>query len=102
MRENLFRQYMNIRGKIGTIDVLGAAHIDIVQQRFSCLLWASIGAFSLRAAALNRSVYEAESRHDWDAVLYRFLGSPKELVSPNVLCVYIWICLLQIILMTNI
>jgi len=37
------------------------------------------------AAALGRKVNEAESRHYWDAILYRFLVAPGETISQNIL-----------------
>jgi len=43
--------------------------------------------FTLQAVARGRPVYEAEARHDWDAVLYRFLVAPGEVISSNVLSV---------------
>jgi hypothetical protein len=66
-------------------DALKPAHVDIFGQRLSTLLWATIGAFTLKAATQTREVYEAEARHDWDAVLYRFCASPGQLVSPKIL-----------------
>jgi len=45
-----------------------------------------MGAFTQDAATNGRPVYKTESRHDWDAVLYRFyVLSSSERVSSNVL-----------------
>lgn len=87
VRQHLFRQYEEIRNKDSQkpIEALEPAHIDIFSDRFSALLAATIGVFTLQAVALGRPVYEAEARHDWDAVLYRFLAVPGEPISSNVL-----------------
>ena len=97
VRRLLFRQYEEIRKRTYTqrdkenkqhdLDTLDPAHTRIFHERLSPLLWATLGAFSLQAAALGRSVYEAEARHDWDAVLYRFCILPGQIVSPTVLLV---------------
>jgi len=48
------------------------------------LLYASAGANILRARA-GIKVYEPESRHDWDVLLYCFYIANEEIVSRNVL-----------------
>ncbi|KAF8217828.1 hypothetical protein K438DRAFT_1656768 [Mycena galopus ATCC 62051] len=52
-------------------DVLSAKHQAIIGDRLSTLFSASIGAFTLHRRTVP-SVKEAESRHEWDALFYRF------------------------------
>lgn len=85
VRKHLFHQYEEICDK--PPDVLDPGHTRIFDERFSALLEATIGAFTLKAAAQGRPVYEAEARHDWDAVLYRFLVAPGEGIAANILYV---------------
>ena len=86
VRRHLFCQYEEIRkDSQKPIEALEPAHIVIFSDRFSALLGATIGVFTLQAAALGRPVYEAEVRHDWDAVLYRFLAVPGKPISSKVL-----------------
>ncbi|KIM84941.1 hypothetical protein PILCRDRAFT_376392 [Piloderma croceum F 1598] len=65
--------------------VLNKVHARIIADRLSLLLSATVGAFTLAAWAAGRPVYEEESRHDWDALLYRFYVGTDEIISPNVL-----------------
>jgi len=87
VRKHLFDQYKEICGNKDSpkLDALDPAHTRLFNDRFSALLEATIGAFTLKAAAQGRKVYEAEARHDWDAVLYRFLVAPGEAISANTL-----------------
>lgn len=52
--------------------VLEDADIEVLSGRFSTLLWATTGAFTRITRAQRRNANEAERRHDWDAMLYRF------------------------------
>jgi hypothetical protein len=69
----------------GEEDTLKPEHADIFKNRLSTLLWATVGAYTLEAATQGRTVYEAEARHDWDAVLYRFYAPPGYGVSFDVM-----------------
>lgn len=86
-RATLFAHYQEHgKGSTGTIPDLTDGEVQIISERFSSIFSASNGAFTLQAAAENRSVREAESRHDWDALLYRFyIPAPKQALSTNVL-----------------
>ncbi|KAJ7748765.1 hypothetical protein DFH07DRAFT_1062461 [Mycena maculata] len=53
--------------------------------RLSGLLSAATGAYTKRAKQYNVPVYEAESRHDWDVLLYHFYCQDTEIVSPYVM-----------------
>ncbi|KAJ7455977.1 hypothetical protein B0H11DRAFT_2322162 [Mycena galericulata] len=53
--------------------------------RLSGLLSAATGAYTMRAKHYNVPVYEAESRHDWDALLYHFYCQDTDIVSPYVM-----------------
>jgi hypothetical protein len=46
--------------------------VKILEDRLSVLLWAVDGAYTRQAQAQKRNAYEAERRHDWDALLYKF------------------------------
>jgi hypothetical protein len=81
----LFNQYKEKSAKT-SFPKLESALVEICSGRFTALLGAAMGAFTQDAATNGRYVYEAESRHDWDAVLYRFyVLSSSECVSSNVL-----------------
>jgi hypothetical protein len=87
-RQHLFHQYQDLCNKDNLqqpMEALDPTHTKIFNDRFSALLGATVGAFTLKAVAQGLSVYEAEARHDWDAVLYRFLVAPGEGISANVL-----------------
>jgi hypothetical protein len=86
VRKHLLRQYKEVSAAAG---VLNKVHTRIIADRLSLLLSATVGAFTLAARAAGRPVYEAESRHDWDALLYRFYVGTDEIISPNVLLVSI-------------
>ena len=90
IRQHLFRQYEELRTKVNNIDItqpgeMDPTHVKIVYNRLSLLLSATAGAFTLEAISKDRAVYEAERRHDWDAVLYRFCVISGEKISPNML-----------------
>ncbi|KAJ7619873.1 hypothetical protein B0H17DRAFT_636171 [Mycena rosella] len=53
--------------------------------RLSGLLSAATGAYTMRAKHHNVPVYEAESRHDWDALLHHFYSHDTEIISPYVM-----------------
>jgi len=59
--------------------------VDILSERLSLLLSATVGAYTLKAATGGRTVYEAEWRHNWDEVLYRLYVTAGEVFSPRVL-----------------
>ena len=87
-RQHLFHQYKELcdKGNLQQpMEALDPTHTIIFNDRFSALLGATVGAFALKAVAEGRSVYEAEARHDWDVVLYRFLVAPGEGILANVL-----------------
>lgn len=64
---------------------LAKDEVQLISQRFSTIFSASSGAFTLQEAAKNCGVREAESRHDWDALLYHFYTIPNQALSTNVL-----------------
>jgi formate hydrogenlyase subunit 3/multisubunit Na+/H+ antiporter MnhD subunit len=70
-----------------TVGVLDTVHIHLMADRLSILLSATVGAFTLAARAAGHPAYQAEYRHDWDALLYRFYVGADEIISPNVLSV---------------
>ncbi|KAJ7077156.1 hypothetical protein B0H15DRAFT_569947 [Mycena belliarum] len=65
--------------------VLDDAHRNILFRRLSALLPATVGSYTLEAKRGNIAVYEAESRHDWDALLYHFYTQGTEILSPYVM-----------------
>ncbi|KAJ7601514.1 hypothetical protein B0H17DRAFT_159612 [Mycena rosella] len=65
--------------------VLKPAHERFLEEHMSTLLSASVGAFTLHTKRFGIKVNEAESRHDWDALLYRFYTVNGEDASPYVL-----------------
>ncbi|KAJ7735870.1 hypothetical protein DFH07DRAFT_843356 [Mycena maculata] len=56
----------------------------IIKRQIFVLLYASAGANILQVRA-GIKAYEAESRHDWDALLYCFYIAGEEIVSHNIL-----------------
>ncbi|KAJ7831584.1 hypothetical protein B0H14DRAFT_1180907 [Mycena olivaceomarginata] len=54
-------------------------------ERLSALLSATAGASLLESKRSDISVYEAESRHAWDSLLYHFYVANNEVISPYVL-----------------
>ncbi|KAJ7093673.1 hypothetical protein C8R44DRAFT_890586 [Mycena epipterygia] len=52
--------------------VLKPEHERFLEEHMSIMLSASVGAFTLHNKRHGIKVNEAESRHDWDALLYRF------------------------------
>ncbi|KAJ7077294.1 hypothetical protein B0H15DRAFT_565214 [Mycena belliarum] len=67
-----------------TTSTLDPQHQTIIQRQIFVLLGASAGANILRAR-IGIKAYEAESRHDWDALLYCFYIADEEIVSRNIL-----------------
>ncbi|KAJ7077154.1 hypothetical protein B0H15DRAFT_569586 [Mycena belliarum] len=65
--------------------VLTDAHRNILFGRLSALLSVTVGSYTLEAKRRNITVYEAESRHDWDALLYHFYAQGTEIISPYVM-----------------
>jgi hypothetical protein len=65
--------------------VLKREHEQFLEEHMSTLLSASVGAFTLHNKRHGIKVNEAESRHDWDALLYRFYTVDGEDASPYVL-----------------
>lgn len=62
-------------------------HETVIRQRLSTLLCASVGAFTLHQRTFQPAapnVKEAESRHEWDALFYRFYVAKDEITSPSV------------------
>jgi hypothetical protein len=57
----------------------------IIADRLSTLLWATDGAFTRIARAQKRNANEAERRHDWDELLYKFFVRNDDEVSLDVL-----------------
>lgn len=60
-------------------------HERFLEEHMSTLLSASVGAFTLHHKRHGIKVNEAESRHDWDALLYRFYTVDGEGSSPYIL-----------------
>ncbi|KAJ7766884.1 hypothetical protein B0H16DRAFT_1522724 [Mycena metata] len=73
------------RGRGIKAPILSDPHKRLLEARLSALLSASIGAFTLAARLRFLKVYEAESRHDWDALFYHFFVGTDEVVSGHVL-----------------
>jgi hypothetical protein len=85
VRDHLFSQYDELQAAEKKPSELQLPHVNILSERLSLLLSATLGAFTLEAAAKGRRVYEAEWRHDWDEVLYRFYITTGERISSRVL-----------------
>ncbi|KAJ7090099.1 hypothetical protein C8R44DRAFT_990744 [Mycena epipterygia] len=64
---------------------LSSVHKALLFGRLSALLSATAGASLLDAKRSDLSVYEAESRHAWDTLLYHFYIAGDEKISPYVL-----------------
>ncbi|KAJ7077178.1 hypothetical protein B0H15DRAFT_1004117 [Mycena belliarum] len=62
--------------------VLTDAHRNILFGQLSALLSATVGSYALNAKRRNIAVLEAESRNDWDALLYRFYAQGTGIISP--------------------
>ncbi|KAJ7085442.1 hypothetical protein B0H15DRAFT_931804 [Mycena belliarum] len=67
-----------------TKPTLKSQHQTIIQRQIFVLLCASAGANILQAR-VGIKAYEAESRHDWDALLYCFYIADEEIISRNIL-----------------
>ncbi|KAJ7784975.1 hypothetical protein DFH07DRAFT_872930 [Mycena maculata] len=67
------------------LPVLPPLHQKILFGRLSGLLSAVAGAYTMRAKRDNVPVYEAENRHDWDALLYHFYCQATDVISPYVM-----------------
>ncbi|KAJ7442924.1 hypothetical protein B0H11DRAFT_2291930, partial [Mycena galericulata] len=67
------------------LPVLPPLHQNILFGRLSGLLSAVAGAYTMRAKRHDVPVYEAESRHDWDALLYHFYCQATDVISPYVM-----------------
>ncbi|KAJ7085447.1 hypothetical protein B0H15DRAFT_376251 [Mycena belliarum] len=67
-----------------TKSTLESHHQTTIQRQIFVLLCASAGANILQAR-IGITAYEAESRHDWDALLYCFYIADEEIVSRNIL-----------------
>ena len=85
VRKHLFSQYEELKSEDKHPGELKLAHVNILSERLSLLLSATLGAFTFEAAAKGRKVYEAEWRHDWDEMLYRFCVTTGEKISSRVL-----------------
>lgn len=72
-------------GYTSTIPALDNPITAIVADRLSTLLWAIDGAFTRTARAQKRNANEAERRHDWDELLYKFFVANDDGVSLDVL-----------------
>jgi hypothetical protein len=69
------RLYDQFRAGGEDIDISAQVSEDaemVLDGRLSALLWAADGAFTREAHALKRNANEADRRHDWDALLYKF------------------------------
>ncbi|KAJ7195480.1 hypothetical protein GGX14DRAFT_676693 [Mycena pura] len=64
--------------------VLSSIHQEFISGRLSALLSATVGAFTMSAKQNNVRIDEAESRHDWDALMYRFYNTNVDMVSSHV------------------
>ncbi|KAJ7867393.1 hypothetical protein B0H14DRAFT_345630 [Mycena olivaceomarginata] len=62
--------------------ILSPSEQDTLFGCLSGLLSAATGAYTMRAKRHDVPVYEAESRHDWDALLYHFYRQDTEIISP--------------------
>ncbi|KAJ6580198.1 hypothetical protein B0H10DRAFT_2099203 [Mycena sp. CBHHK59/15] len=85
VKDVLVAELKKLKEKDVTFDDLSSEALDIISGRLSAILSAAVGAFTLDAKRQGISVYEAESRHDWDALLYRFYATASERVSAYVL-----------------
>jgi hypothetical protein len=72
-------------GCTSTIPSLDNPITAIITDRLSTLLWATDGAFTRIACAQKRNANEAERRHDWDELLYKFFVRNDNEVSLDVL-----------------
>lgn len=84
VRRHLFSQFKEL-SVTEKLDDLEHMYVDILSDRLSLLLSATLGSFTLDAAAKGRTVYESEWRHDWDEVLYRFCVTSGEGISSRLL-----------------
>ncbi|OBZ71171.1 hypothetical protein A0H81_08664 [Grifola frondosa] len=85
-REALWNEYAQ-SDKTGA-EELSESHTNIMSSRLSALLYATVGAYTLDAHRRNSAgrVNEAESRHDWDMLMYRFcVDDIGDVVSSQVL-----------------
>ncbi|GBE90005.1 hypothetical protein SCP_1800270 [Sparassis crispa] len=81
--EHLFQNYSALKEKPVELD---EADMRILSNRFSTILYASMGAYTHHAASSGLPVNEAEARHDWDRMLYQFCVPDSEhTVSPYLL-----------------
>lgn len=87
-RECLFAEYQQLLANMGfdkTSGYLEKAQASILSEKFSQLLASVDGAYTRSMIPTN--TLEAESRHDWDALLYNFYVAAGEGRSQDVLYV---------------
>ncbi|KAJ7763998.1 hypothetical protein DFH07DRAFT_1059213 [Mycena maculata] len=84
IRQQLISQ-LPVANPTNDLPVLPPLHQKILFGRLSGLLSAVAGAYTMRAKRHNVPVYEAESRHDWDALLYHFYCQATDVISPYVM-----------------
>ncbi|KAJ7508087.1 hypothetical protein B0H11DRAFT_2271055 [Mycena galericulata] len=88
-RDLLLNQAVEVQKKTSASKTCTSApddrHQEYLAQHLSTLLSASTGAFTMHNERAGMKINEAESRHDWDALLYRFYAVKGEGVSPYVL-----------------
>lgn len=73
------------RKVIKNIDSLAVSDTKAISDRLSTLLWATNGAYTHVVRAFMRNANEAERRHDWDEILYKFFVTNAVVVSLDVL-----------------
>ncbi|RDB29891.1 hypothetical protein Hypma_014044 [Hypsizygus marmoreus] len=81
----LVSDHQIVSDRLKSIPELDSELAPILARKLPEILLASVGAYSLLAVASARGVSEAESRHNWDALLYRFFVTGDEYISKNVL-----------------
>ncbi|KAJ7172135.1 hypothetical protein C8R46DRAFT_139013 [Mycena filopes] len=91
-KDVLIRQLIDMRSKAEKpvaqakeIKTVPVEHAALISGRLSALLSATTGAHTLNAKKHLIKVYEAESRHDWDTLLYHFYHGSDDGVSHNIL-----------------
>ncbi|KAJ6490631.1 hypothetical protein C8R47DRAFT_453779 [Mycena vitilis] len=84
-RDVLVKQVVDQQaGSNETPATLSPEHQQIICGRLSALLFATLGAYTLSARSRTVTLYEAEFRHDWDALLYYFYHGRQTGISPSV------------------
>ncbi|KIJ61469.1 hypothetical protein HYDPIDRAFT_42675 [Hydnomerulius pinastri MD-312] len=81
LKVELFRQYSDISQKTWARAPLDDRHVRALSDWLSALLFSTVGMYTLYANKARPVVYEAEARHEWDTLLYRFYVSQSESVS---------------------